>query len=182
MMLPPLHQMHPVSARQIVICWPLQGLNSLESITFENDLRLTRIEDSCFQCCSLSEISIPTTVDSIGQNAFDDDVTVITFSSGLIAEDGRSGLRSVVGGMIGIVSPNIGPDELNRRLSALSRQDTQRNLAASSSQPVSGMVHRNRSAFLKMWKSFPKTVFLIRNWNRSHSGVNRNWRESRTRI
>jgi hypothetical protein len=36
--------------------------NSLESITFENDSRLTRIEDYCFQKCSLKSICIPRNV------------------------------------------------------------------------------------------------------------------------
>jgi hypothetical protein len=44
--------------------------NSLESITFENNSRLTRIEDSCFEYCSLKSICIPRNVEMLGKLCF----------------------------------------------------------------------------------------------------------------
>jgi hypothetical protein len=44
--------------------------SNLESITFESDSRLTRIEDSCFECSSLKSICIPRNVDFIAGSAF----------------------------------------------------------------------------------------------------------------
>jgi hypothetical protein len=43
----------------------------LESITFESESRLTRIEESCFSSCSLKSISIPRNGDFIAGSAFE---------------------------------------------------------------------------------------------------------------
>jgi hypothetical protein len=44
--------------------------STLESLTFENESRLTRIEDSCFSYCSLKSICIPRNVEILSKSCF----------------------------------------------------------------------------------------------------------------
>jgi hypothetical protein len=88
--------------------------NAFESITFENESRLTRIEDSCFRFSRLREIFIPSSVQHIAENAFDHQVTVIRNISESIAGDGLIALRSIVESILYDDGSDIDADELNR--------------------------------------------------------------------
>jgi hypothetical protein len=46
------------------------AFSSLQSITFERESRLTRIDDSCFKDCALKLICIPRNVEILGKSCF----------------------------------------------------------------------------------------------------------------
>jgi hypothetical protein len=44
--------------------------SNLETVTFESESRLTRIEESCFEKCSMKSICIPRNVEILGKSCF----------------------------------------------------------------------------------------------------------------
>lgn len=77
-----------------------QGCTSLNKITFENDSKLKFIDDYAFFCCiSLKEITIPSSVASIGISAFEECISLsqvtIENTKTIIGKHAFKGCRSL---------------------------------------------------------------------------------------